>query len=546
MSNYQNITRRNFILKGAATASIASVVGWLFYKKKDTKTPIKTSLSGASFKSGHLLRGFHFPEPTVEKKVKWAIVGGGVSGLSAARWLQKSGEKDCILVELESELGGNAASGQNEHTAFPLGAHYLPVANNSDTDLIEFLSEIDVIESFDSNGQPVYNEFYLCHDPEERLYIKGHWQEGLWPKTGLTNAETKQIERFKKLTEELKHAKGSDGKEAFALPLDKSSEDAVFRKLDKITFAEYLSQNGFNSPALLWYADYCCRDDYGTSYKETSAWAGLHYFASRKGTAANADSEAVLTWPEGNHWLVNQLKSTLETTIQTNTLVYKVEIENEEVAIYCFSPDTKKTSKIVAQKCIMALPQFINSRLLVQQKDRQDRINKHFTYAPWMVANVLLKELPTKKGKDVCWDNVFFQSESLGYVNANHQNLALHRSKKTLTLYWPLSHKDPKEARLEAINRTEEEWTRKVLNELGQAHSKIEEQIEQIDIWLWGHGMIRPTTNFIWGETRKEAKKNILGKIFFAHSDLSGISIFEEAFYQGIEAVKQALKTQNG
>ena len=544
MSEPNNITRRNFLLKGAITASVASVVGW-FFLKKDKKRVIKSSLSGASFKSGHLLRGFEFPEVSSETNVNWAIVGSGISGLSAARWLQKRGETDCIILELESDIGGNSSASKNALTSYPLGAHYLPIANNSDVDLIDFLHEIGVIEGFDSNRQPIYNEFYLCHDPEERLFVKGIWQEGLWPKVGLNKKELKQIDRFKLLVEELKFKKGSDGKEIFALPLDKSSADAEFRDLDKITFAEYLFKNQFTSPALLWYADYCCRDDYGTSYKETSAWAGLHYFACRKGTSANADSETVVTWPEGNNWLVKQFKSSLKAYVRCDTLVYKVEVENELVNIYCFSPKDRKTSKVIANKCIMAAPQFINARLFGAKNERFEAINKHFSYSPWMVANVLVKDLPSEKQKEVCWDNVFYESESLGYVNANHQSLNFHQTNNTWTLYWPLSHKSPKDARLEAINRTEEEWKKMVIKELRQSFYKIENHIEQIDIWLWGHGMIRPVPGFIWGEERQLAKKSIENKVFFANSDLSGISIFEEAFYQGIEAAKQALGNQN-
>ena len=36
--------------------------------------------------------------------------------------------------------------------------------------------------------------------------------------------------------------------------------------------------------------EYSCRDDYGVSHSKVSAWAGLHYFASRAGKAYNADS----------------------------------------------------------------------------------------------------------------------------------------------------------------------------------------------------------------------------------------------------------------
>jgi hypothetical protein len=53
--------------------------------------------------------------------------------------------------------------------------------------------------------------------------------------------------------------------------------------------------------------------------------------------------------------------------------------------------------------------------------------------------------------------------------------------------------------------------------------------------------MVSPVPGFIFGSAKKEASKNICGKIFFAHSDLSGISIFEEAFHQGINVVNKIL-----
>ena len=49
--------------------------------------------------------------------------------------------------------------------------------------------------------------------------------------------------------------------------------------------------------------------------------------------------------------------------------------------------------------------------------------------------------------------------------------------------------------------------------------------------------MISPAPGFIFGEAKKEAAQTIDNKIYFAHSDLSGISVFEEAFHQGINAV---------
>lgn len=84
-------------------------------------------------------------------------------------------------------------------------------------------------------------------------------------------------------------------------------------------------------------------------------------------------------------------------------------------------------------------------------------------------------------------------------------------------------------------------WKNHIINDLSQMHPDIDKSIENIDIWRWGHGMVRPIPGFIWSDERKNARHNIDHKIFFAHSDLSGISIFEEAFYHGTRAAKELL-----
>jgi len=53
--------------------------------------------------------------------------------------------------------------------------------------------------------------------------------------------------------------------------------------------------------------------------------------------------------------------------------------------------------------------------------------------------------------------------------------------------------------------------------------------------------MIRPTPGFIWGEARRSAVVN-QPPVYFAHSDLSGVSIFEEAYCRGFEAGRLAAR----
>ncbi len=70
---------------------------------------------------------------------------------------------------------------------------------------------------------------------------------------------------------------------------------------------QWLDQQPFHSQYLRWYVNYCMRDDFGTPAAQISAWTGIHYFAARKGHASNAKPYDVLTWPQGNGFLVEQL-----------------------------------------------------------------------------------------------------------------------------------------------------------------------------------------------------------------------------------------------
>jgi len=52
--------------------------------------------------------------------------------------------------------------------------------------------------------------------------------------------------------------------------------------------------------------------------------------------------------------------------------------------------------------------------------------------------------------------------------------------------------------------------------------------------------MVRPRPGFVWGAARQAAARP-RGGIHFAHSDLSGVALFEEALDQGVRAAEEVL-----
>ncbi len=538
---------RSFFLKTMLAAAGLGAVSKYYFDSANTLSRIKLRMLGPSQKLGHMLRDSKFKESAADSNItetcekrelspKILIVGAGIAGLSSAWYLQKHGIEDFLLLELESYCGGNSACGKNKISAYPWGAHYVPIANEESVYVKELFEELGIIETYNSDGLPVYNQLFLCHEPQERLFKDGKFHEGLVPRRGIQPEEEAELSRFFKLISELRKKRGKDGKLAFAIPLDMSSQDPEFTELDKISMAEWLKKNEFRSKPLRWYLNYCCRDDYGARLEDVSAWAGLHYFAGRRGRAANAENNSVLTWPEGNGFLVEKLKEKIKNKVVNSAMVCKIKEEGSLCRVDYFDSNTNELKHVSAEYLIFAAPRFLAKYIFSSVAAHSELP----AYSPWLVANISLKHLPDAAGVSIAWDNVSYYSQSLGYVVATHQDIRSRQSASVITYYYPLSDGEPTVERGRLQKESKDEWLKLIVADLEKVHPGISDEIISVDIWPWGHGMVRPSVGFIWGQSRAKMKTE-LGNVYFAHSDMSGISNFEEAQYWGVEAARQVI-----
>jgi hypothetical protein len=156
-----------------------------------------------------------------------------------------------------------------------------------------------------------------------------------------------------------------------------------------------------------------------------------------------------------------------------------------------------------------------------------------------MVANITLARRPKERGV-FAWDNVLYDSTGLGYVVATHQTGRDH-GPTVITYYHPLTDDDPKAARKRLFAAGRDEWADVALADLERAHPDIRQIATRVDVVRWGHAMTRPSPRFFFGGARAAAAKPFRGSIHFAHTDLSGVALFEEAFYHGVRAADEAL-----
>lgn len=521
-------------LGGAVTASAC----------RRAPPPIPVKFVDRLHETGHLLRGAPLPTAVSDSRVvDCLVIGAGAAGLSAAWRLSGGGVSDVLVVEVDESLGGTSKSGQNSVSAFPWGAHYLPAPLSARGPVPRLLKELGVLTGVDERGAPTYAEEALIHEPDERLFYRGSWYEGQYLRAGASAEDLAQLAKFQALTESLAAARDGKGRKAFDVPIEYGSDDAEFTSLDRLTMAEWMASNGLTSARLRWLVDYACRDDYGATSTSISAWAGLWYFCARQSGAEKNDG--FLSWPEGNGHLISQLaKAVPSERVLGSTLVHTVEPVPSSTDWFAHALDatTRTPVRIRARQVVLAVPRYVAARVLAPWRTERPAFVDAFKTGPWTVANLTLSEAPRSRGFPLAWDNVLYESRSLGYVVATHQRLSARRTGQTvLTWYYPHDGDDVAAERKQLLETTPEHWREVILGDLRPAHVRLEDAVESIEVMRWGHAMIRPVPGFIWGEARRAAQASV-GTLHFAHSDLGGLALFEEANWHGVRAAEAVLE----
>ena len=564
--------RRQFLGATAATAVTTATL----LAGCDAPRVLAGGFTGIDMARGHQLRerlkSGNLPAPSVQRRTQVLIAGGGVAGLAAARALRLAGVADLALLEIEDQPGGNSRGGEVNGIACPLGAHYLPVPGQDALEVQDLLEELGLRQRVAGRWQYGGDgERHLCHSPQERLYWRGEWHPGLLPLHGVDAATLAQYQRFAALVDALQRTT------RFAMPAftqyqSKQPLAPAQQALDAITFDAWLAQQGLDDAHLRWYLDYCCRDDYGAGSARVSAWAGIHYFASRHGFSAPGDAntdntnepEGVLTWPEGNGWLTRQLAAPLHAAGQLHSgcSVLRISEQRHGVEVDAFNHASGHIERWQALRCIVALPVFVAARVVQNPPNFVIAAAQRLQWAPWLVANIHLDgPLQDRPGAAPSWDNVLYQDGNaggLGYVDAGHQRLSPLPAPTVLSYYQALG--DAPNGRAQLEQQPWAHWQGAILRTLAGPHPDIHQRATRMDITRYGHAMAVPTPGMqqflsqiglkplsgvrlqlLNGERARALPTPATARLAFAHSDWSGYSVFEEAFTRGHAAALQLL-----
>lgn len=436
----------------------------------------KPQLDGDHFAICHEVRdGQQFDKPPVSSRHDVVIVGGGVSGLSAAYFLRG---RDFLLLEKEPHWGGNAYLQEYQGQAFATGSAFDEAGTPSE----QLAREVGLIELPIKSPDPTI--------------IGGRWVPDTW-RDGLDQLPYSDAvrESFKKFRAEMK-----------ALDPDKNAQ-----QLDSVPLSNYLK--GYAPEVKQWW------DAYGLSNWGAKSEDSSTLVAAGDLQDLTADEDVRRTLPGGNGALSRQLATTLQSKygeqMVGDATIVSVDPQKTEVNITYVQAGQLRT--VAAKYVIMATPKFITARLISGLPDAQHEAMMSFRYCPYPVINMIFDKPIYNRAYDTwCPGNSFTDfivadwvlQKQPGYVQNNN----------ILTFYTPIS--ESSRNRLLTVDGCQR-IAEKVLQDFQKLTPEFS-AAEPIEVHMYrrGHPMFLPTPG-VFTKVIPVANQPF-GRIAFANTDSVG------------------------
>ncbi|MBO1996945.1 hypothetical protein J4714_13970 [Staphylococcus epidermidis] len=273
-------------------------------------------------------------------------------------------------------------------------------------------------------------------------------------------------------------------------------------ELDAQRFDHWLAAQGLDDECLLWYLDYSCRDDFGAGLGRVSAWAGIHYFASRHGFHAprlqlehdSADEgEQVLTWPQGNGWLSQQLVARLEAThLQTDCSVLAITEDAGGVQVDTWHHGRQQLERWLAGHCVVALPTVAARG--AQRPDFLRMVATRLDWAPgWWPIFILISRWRTilvqsPLGTMCCIAMAMSVAWAMWMRNQRLDRVS--RQPTVLSYYQALG--DWGDGRRYLLEQPFAFWRDRIVKTLSEPHPDLLRRATRMEISRYGHAMAIP------------------------------------------------------
>jgi protoporphyrinogen oxidase len=436
-----------------------------------------------------------FTRPPASAKHDIVIVGGGVSGLTAAYYLQ---HRDVLLLEKEPHWGGNAYVMNYDGSTYATGAAYL----EANLEGFHFSKEIG-LEPLPINcadGSIINGEF-----------VADTWGDGL-NKLPYPPLVRESFKKFKK--------------EMMAIDLDKRGTE-----LFTVPFSSFMKV--YAAEVKQWW-DTFGPSNWGATSDDTAATMGI---GALQDAVVFSRADNRYTWPGGLGAITKKLSEILQPVygerMKTDATIVAVVPGKDDVQVTYMSAGELKT--VSAKAVIMATPKFITRRIVEGIPEKQSAAMKAIRYVPYCVVNLIFDKPVFNKGYDNwCPGNTFTDFIVADWVI--RKKSGYKQKYNILTCYTPMRE----EQRAQILTEDgAKELAANVLRDFQKLMPETNVDPVEVHIYRRGHPMYMSTPG-LYIQVQPLVRQP-MERVFFANTDSEGPeSTTNEAIKSARRAVRQA------
>jgi glycine/D-amino acid oxidase-like deaminating enzyme len=443
-----------------------------------------------------------WPEKAQEK-VEVAVVGAGLSGLTAAYHLR---DRQVAVLEAEAHPGGVCLPGSYQGLPYPAGSAYFYYPWNAEWQ--QWYQDLGL----DTDAA-------LVADPTSALFYRGEWYPDCFAESGLKTLPLgpPAVDKLLRLAADL-----AAWEEEWE-PL--GSETLIHPELDRYSLRHYLEEvRSLPREVTRLFAPYCA-SCLGAGPEAVSAWAALYFLMSEF-----SPTTRTAAFPEGNSRLIQALVQALPVQPRFNQVVMGMRQGKHGVRLLAWDALAQELYCLEAGVVILAVGKFAARRLLPADAGWNLGDFEIFRYSSYVVAalcGLVSLEAPG-------YENWVADEETFSDFILTPRGVQ-NGKPRVMVVFAPQPFPQGRGALLMG---SPQEKGREILAAAARLFPGLKQEIREIRLYRFGHAQVVPYPGFL--SRLKTNFKKQRGRIILSNSDSEGLPCIEAAIVQGQKAARQA------